>query len=61
MSEMGVALLAMAVEAFDGRNRIQYEIRGYQGLYNRLPMTPLNHTFVTSTSNVYHCQLLLLV
>jgi phage-related minor tail protein len=45
MSKMGVALLAMAVAllamaAFDGRNSIQYEIRGYQDLYNSLRVPP---------------------
>ena len=50
MAEMGVALLAMAVAlvamaAFDGRKRIQYEIRGYQDLSNSLPMNSLKPTF----------------
>ena len=58
MPEMGVALLAMAVEAFDGRNRIQYEIRGYQGLYKRLAHEFPKAYFLKSTSNVYHWLLL---
>ena len=49
MEEMAVAQVAMAVAllaiaAFDGRNRIQYEIRSYQDLCSSLPMTPLKPT-----------------
>ena len=60
MPEMGVALLAMAVEAFDGRNRIQYEIRGYQGLYKRLahdspkPYFFLNSPLMYTTGSYYY-------